>query len=77
MDLYEKVRKVVEEQITPTLRAEGGYLELVEVTEDGRVVVAMAGSCAMCPMRQFTLKGFIEKILKEQVPEVREVHLVG
>ncbi|HID18312.1 TPA: NifU family protein, partial [Candidatus Bathyarchaeota archaeon] len=54
MDLYEKVRKVVYEQVVPILRAEGGSVELIDVSEDGKVLVEMTGSCAVCPMRQFT-----------------------
>jgi Fe-S cluster biogenesis protein NfuA len=77
MDLYEKVRKVVYEQVVPVLRAEGGSVELIDVSEDGKVLVEMTGSCAVCPMRQFTVKGFIERIIKEQVPEVKEVQVLA
>ncbi|MHC1564627.1 MAG: NifU family protein [Candidatus Hecatellaceae archaeon] len=77
MDLYDRVKKVVNEQIAPILRAEGGSLELVEVSEDGKVLVAMTGSCAVCPMRQFTVKGFVEKVIREQVPEIKEVQIVA
>ncbi len=71
--MFEKVKKVIDEQIRPALEAEGGFIELVEVKEDGKVLVRMGGACAACPMSQFTLKNFIEALLKEQVPEVKEV----
>jgi len=73
LNLFEKVKKVIDEQIRPALEAEGGFIELVEVKEDGKVLVRMGGACAACPMSQFTLKNFIEALLKEQVPEVKEV----
>jgi Fe-S cluster biogenesis protein NfuA len=73
LNLFEKVKKVIDEQIRPALEAEGGFIELVEVKEDGKVLVRMGGACAACPMSQFTLKNFIEALLKEQVPGVKEV----
>jgi Fe-S cluster biogenesis protein NfuA len=58
-------------QIRPSLQADGGDVELVEV-QDGTVKVKLTGACGGCPMAQMTLKG-IERILKERVPEVKEV----
>jgi len=60
-------------QIRPNLQADGGDVELVEVTEDGVVKVRLTGACRGCPMSQMTLKMGIEKFLKGEVPEVREV----
>lgn len=71
--MFDKVRKIIDEQIKPTLEAEGGFIELIEVKEDGKVLVRMGGACAACPMSQFTLKNFVEALLKEQIPEVKEV----
>jgi Fe-S cluster biogenesis protein NfuA len=70
--MEERIREVLE-QIKPALRADGGDLELVEVTEDGVVKVKLLGACGHCPMSTMTLKMGIEKRLKEQVPEVKEV----
>jgi Fe-S cluster biogenesis protein NfuA len=70
--MEERIKEVLE-QIKPALRADGGDLELVEVTEDGVVKVKLLGACGHCPMSTMTLKMGIEKRLKEQVPEVKEV----
>jgi Fe-S cluster biogenesis protein NfuA len=61
------------DQIRPNLQADGGDVELVDVSEDGVVKVRLTGACRGCPMSQTTLKMGIEKFLKKEVPEVREV----
>ena len=60
-------------KIRPALQADGGDIELVDVTPDGVVKVKLTGACGCCPMSQMTLKMDIEKILKKEVPEVKEV----
>jgi len=60
-------------KIRPQLQADGGGVELVDVTDDGLVKVRLTGACGGCPMSQMTLKMGIENTLKEEVPEVREV----
>ena len=60
-------------KIRPSLNADGGGVELVEVTPDGVVKVRLTGACGGCPMSQMTLKMGIEKMLKEEIPELREV----
>ncbi|MBU4346316.1 MAG: NifU family protein [Candidatus Omnitrophica bacterium] len=70
--MKEKVEKALE-KIRPMLAADGGNVDLVEVTDDGIVKVKLTGTCGCCPMSQMTLKNGIEKILKEEVPEVKEV----
>jgi Fe-S cluster biogenesis protein NfuA len=69
--MNEKVEKVLE-KIRPSLRADGGDVELVEV-EDGVVKVRLTGACGGCPMSQMTLKMGIERVLKKDIPEVKEV----
>jgi len=59
-------------KIRPALQADGGDVELVGV-EDGVVKVSLTGACAGCPMSTMTLKQGIERILKEEIPEVKEV----
>jgi Fe-S cluster biogenesis protein NfuA len=59
-------------KIRPALQADGGDVELVAV-EGGTVKVRLKGSCAGCPVAQMTLKQGIERVLKEQIPEVKEV----
>ena len=60
-------------KIRPALNADGGSVELVNVSPDGVVSVRLTGACAGCPMSEMTLKMGIEKKLKEEVPEVKEV----
>jgi Fe-S cluster biogenesis protein NfuA len=59
-------------EIRPLLKADGGDVELIDV-KDGVVKVRLKGACGGCPMASLTLKNGIEKILKEQVPNVKEV----
>ncbi len=59
-------------KISPSLQADGGDVELVEVS-DGVVKVKLTGACAGCPMSSMTLQMGIERILKQQVPEVKQV----
>jgi Fe-S cluster biogenesis protein NfuA len=70
--IKEKVEEAIKD-IRPSLRADGGDLELVEVTEEGVVKVRLMGACSGCMMSQVTLKAGIESYLKQQVPEVKEV----
>jgi len=69
--MKEKVETVLEE-IRPALQADGGDVELVNVTE-GVVEVRLKGACSGCPMSTMTLKQGIERLLKERLPEVKEV----
>ena len=71
----EKVKEVLKE-VKPSLQADGGDVELVEVTEEGIVKVELQGACAGCPMSQMTLKNGIERKLKAEIPEVKEVQAV-
>jgi Fe-S cluster biogenesis protein NfuA len=59
-------------KIRPALQADGGDVELVGV-EDGVVKVMLKGACAGCPVATMTLKQGIERVLKEEIPEVKEV----
>ncbi len=61
------------DKIRPMLQADGGNVELVEVTADGIVKVRLKGACGSCPMSQMTLKMGVERIVKQEVPEVKEV----
>lgn len=69
--MHEKVEEVLT-KIRPSLQADGGDIELIGV-EGGIVTVRFTGACSGCPMRTMTLHDGIERILKEQVPEVTEV----
>ena len=65
--------KTVLDQIRPYLQADGGDLNLVEITDDYVVKVELTGACGTCPMRTMTLKAGVEGTLKKEVPEVVEV----
>ena len=55
------------------IQADGGNVELVDVTDDGLVTVSLKGACAGCPMSTMTLKNGIERLLKQEVPGVKQV----
>lgn len=59
--------------IRPSLIADGGDVNLIDVTEDGKVIVELTGACKGCPLSQMTLANGIERILKERVPGVEAV----
>jgi len=73
--MIEQVKEVLE-TIRPALQADGGDVELVEVTGDGLVKVKLVGACGHCPMSTMTLKMGIERTLKEKIPGVKEVEQV-
>ncbi len=70
--MKEQVQEVLE-LVRPALQADGGDVELVDVTDDGIVSVRLTGACGSCPMSTMTLKMGIERTLKEKLPEVKEV----
>ncbi len=70
--LKEKVEKAIQD-VRPSLQADGGDIELVNVAENGKVTVKLTGACNGCPMAQMTLKDGVEKYLKKTVPEVTSV----
>lgn len=70
--MREAVEKALE-KVRPMLQADGGDVELVEVTENGVVKVKLQGACGCCPMSVMTLKMGIERFIKREVPEVTEV----
>jgi len=72
--MREKVEKALD-KIRPALMADGGNVELVDV-EDGVVKVRLTGACGGCPMSQMTLKMGIERVLRQEIPEIKEVRSV-
>jgi Fe-S cluster biogenesis protein NfuA len=70
--LQEKVQKAIQD-VRPSLQADGGDIELVNVAESGEVKVRLTGACNGCPMAQMTLKDGVERYLKKAVPEVTSV----
>ena len=70
--MKERVEEVLD-QIRPMLQADGGDVELVDVSDNGVVSVKLTGACGSCPMSTMTLKMGIERNLMDQIPEVKEV----
>ena len=74
--MKEQVEKALD-LIRPSLEADGGNVELVDVDEaTGNVKVKLVGACGSCPMSQLTLRMGVERVLKEQVPAVKTVEAV-
>ncbi len=70
--MREKVEKVLE-KIRPSLQADGGNIELVDVTDDGIVRVRLRGACAGCPSSMMTLQFGVERTLKQEIPEIKKL----
>ncbi|MBF0295600.1 MAG: NifU family protein [Magnetococcales bacterium] len=73
--MREQVEEVLKE-IRPMLQADGGDVELVDVTPDNVVQVRLRGACGSCPGAMMTLKGGIERIMKARIPAVASVESV-
>ncbi len=72
--MKEKIREIID-KIRPMLQADGGDVEFVDF-ENGVVTVRLQGACAGCAMAQMTLKNGIERLLKQEIPEVKSVERV-
>lgn len=69
---FESVNKAIQ-QVRPSLQADGGDIELISVSEQGKVTVRLKGACGSCPMAIMTLKQGVEAYLKKVLPDVSEV----
>jgi Fe-S cluster biogenesis protein NfuA len=74
-DIQTRVQNALQ-TIRPYLQADGGDVELVQVTNDGIVEVRLTGACGNCPMSQMTLRAGIERALMRNIPEIRRVEAV-
>jgi Fe-S cluster biogenesis protein NfuA len=72
----EHVEKALE-KTRDILRGDGGDVELVDVSDDGVIEVRLKGTCHGCPMATQTLKSLIERVLKKELPEIKEVKAVA
>ena len=72
--MREQVEEAIKE-IRPYLQADGGNIELIDVT-DGVVKVKLLGACAGCPMSKMTLQNSVERTLKKKIPEIVRVEAV-
>ena len=73
--MREQVEQVLE-RIRPALQADGGDVELVEITTDGVVKLRLQGSCIGCPSSTMTLQMGIERALKNEIPQIARVEAV-
>ncbi len=73
---FDQVEKALE-KTRSVLRSDGGDVELVDVSLDGIIQVRLKGACHGCPMATMTLKSLIERVLKKEVPGVKEVKAVA
>ena len=73
--MEEKIKDALA-QIRPYLQRDGGDVQFVEYTDDNIVRVELQGHCAGCPMSTMTIKGVIERLLKETYPEIQGVETV-
>ena len=73
--MEEKIKEAIG-LIRPFLQRDGGDIEFVELTEDNIVKVRLQGHCAGCPGAQMTIKGVVERLLKESYPEIQGVEAV-
>lgn len=73
--MEEKIKEALN-QIRPFLQRDGGDIEFVELTEDNVVRVRLQGHCAGCPGAQMTIKGVVERIIRESYPEIKGVEAV-
>lgn len=69
--MKEQVEKIIQ-KIRPQLQNDGGDIELVDI-EDGVVKVRLKGACGSCPMSMMTLKMGVERVIKQEIPEIKEV----
>ena len=75
-NMSEKIENALE-TIRPYLRADGGDVDLVSVSEEGIVEVRLTGACVGCPMSQMTLRAGVERALMREVPGIRRVEAVA
>ena len=73
--MQEKVKEALD-KVRVSLQADGGDVELIGVDDEGVVKVRLTGACGGCPMASMTLKTGIERVLKQEVPQIKRVEAV-
>jgi Fe-S cluster biogenesis protein NfuA len=73
--IMRKLRNIIE-QVRPYLQQDGGDVNLVDLTDDGVVLVELTGACGSCPYSTMTLKNGIESVIKKAIPDIKEVRQV-
>ncbi len=69
----EKIKSIIEEDVSPILASHGGGCEFVELTADNIVKVRLTGFCCGCPGARVSIRGIVEEILKEKIKEIKGV----
>ena len=72
LEMKEKVQQLLDESINPAVAGHGGFVQLIDV-KDNTVYIQMGGGCQGCGMADVTLKAGIERMIKDEIPEVAEV----
>jgi Fe/S biogenesis protein NfuA len=72
IDLTTRVQELIDSTINPAVAGHGGFVQLIDV-KDNKVYLAMGGGCQGCGAADITLKAGIERLIKEELPEVEEV----
>ena len=72
LEMKDKVQQLLDESINPAVAGHGGYVQLIDV-KDNTVYIQMSGGCQGCGAADVTLKAGIERMIKEEIPEVVEV----
>lgn len=75
-ELWDRVEAALT-MVRPNLEADGGNVELINITEDNVVEVQLQGACKGCPMAQMTLAMGIGRVLRQEVPEVADLRAVN
>ena len=71
-ELKTRVQELIDSMINPAVAGHGGFVELIDV-QDNRVYLQMGGGCQGCGAADITLKAGIERMIKEEIPEIEEV----
>ncbi|HYR41342.1 MAG TPA: NifU family protein [Methylomirabilota bacterium] len=71
-DLAAKVQELIDSTINPAVAGHGGFVQLMDV-KDNKVYIQMGGGCQGCGAADVTLKAGIERLIKEELPEIEEV----
>ncbi len=72
MDMTTRVQDLIDSTINPAVAGHGGFVQLVDV-KDNKVYLQMGGGCQGCGAADITLKAGIERLIKEEIPEIEEV----
>ncbi len=71
---FKQIQLVIEKDVKPYIKSHGGKITLLNV-EDNCVFINLDGACRNCPAIQLTMKGFVERVIKDKFPEIKEVIL--